>query len=452
MLLISNPELFTTYRNDTLYAHIIAFRPNTERDPDIIITDYTSNIRLREKTTNEENRLGLAADQRMVCKINSKVLERIQEEYEAIAKHPFFKGQDAHMTNSNWIEISMNFCFVKLNVRFRKGLEGVVTGGSVVNSYQEDFQYFWARFLKEVIPDLEKIPSYLLNLVKGCLNDESFEILQKAFVTQDLPSAPSALEDEKPPSHVKQEEEYYSQELEVEDGDGDQMSNRNSLFQKTLEPVSQDNFSQSFLGSSSSMKSTEANIPDIRDYALETEEFLTQIGTLPQSVNPDATRADGQDHSYEVGSLEVSSEKAMTIKAITRLSREVDGRIHKIRAQFMGYFPLELAHLCTKLYVSKNGEVKTTGPQYGSLKLVFADSGSTTLTNENSIIVQIPKASVLKFFACKHVEQLYILLKSKQNELDKLLKKSVSIEVSLTRISHLNEWVSKNVTLEDLLI
>lgn len=447
MLLISHPELFSTYKNDSIYAHILAFRPNTERDPEIIITDYTKNERLREKTTNDENRLGLAADQRMVFKINQNVLGRIQDEYKAKTQFPLFSTTNVHLDYSRWIETSLSFCFVKLHCRFKKGLEGYVTNGTVVSSYQDEFQGFWARFLKEVIPNLSDIPSCLIRMVENCIDNNIFEALRAAL--EGHSDILSFVEEEKASTLVKQEDEFNSQELEVEGGNEDQLSMRNSLFQKTLEPVSQDNFSESFLGSSSSMKSTDANIPQLRNQPDNTEEFLTQLGTNPEAVSTNTDRINGRSSIYEPRPHEGPSMK--TIESITRLPKIVDGRIHKIRAQVVGYFPQELAHLCTKLFISKNGEVKTTGPQFGPLKLVLADLGSLGLNNENCIIVQIPKALVLKFFACKHVEQLYILLKSKQKDLDKLLDRTVAIEISLVRNSRLNEWVSRNITLENLL-
>lgn len=450
MLLISHPELFSTYKNDSIYAHILAFRPNTERDPEIIVTDYTKNERLREKTTNDENRLGLAADQRMVFKINQNVLECIQSEYEAKTNLPFFSTTSVHLDYSRWIETSLSFCFVKLNCRFKKGLEGIVTNGSVVSTYQDDFQGFWARFLKEVIPNLAEVPLCLISLVAGCVSNEVFEALRATLDAQ--PDIHPRAEEEKASTLVKQEDEYNSQELEVEGGEEDQMNDRNSLFQKTLEPVSQDNFLESFLHSSSSMKSSEAHIPDLHNLPTNTEEFLTQIGTHPEAVNNNAAITNDRSSIYEPRSQEGPSTSNMTVKSITRLPNVVDGRIFKIRAQVVGYFPQQLAHLCTKLFISRNGEVVTTGPQYGPLKLVIADLGSTALNNENCIIVHVPKASVLKFFSCKHVEQLYILLRSKQKDLDRLLNRTLSIEVSLVRNSYTNEWISKNITLEHLLL
>lgn len=442
-MLISELDFSTSYRFITIYVHILAVRPNVDRLMELIVTDYTRNDKLREQSTNYENKLNQEKDQQLVLQIKADLFEKLAVEFKKKTSRALFEDSNVDILQSRWIDISASFCFSKLDVRVRKAIGGFVNNGSIISCPSEQFSLFWVRFSATLEEQIYNDPKTLLSLIEGCL-DKS--IVEK-FMTQGSEAISNTPESETWPA-VKEE---------VDEANHCNLRHHNSLFQMSLEPL---NLPQGNIRVPESHTRIDPNRYEELNFTNigNSEEFLTQIGTnpkLPRSeIKPngavgntfltDLSQSNPEDLSFNIPS------KFSSIRDLNSLNSVIDGKIYLTKARIVGFLPQILTHICTKLFIVKDSEPTIDGLQYRSLQLMISDSTPGILTPLNFLRAIIPKRSILKFFSCKHTEQLYILLLEKEKLLKQVIESSKWLEFSLVYERGTDSWELEDLALENL--
>lgn len=450
-------DISTSYLSEFFYLHILAFRPNSDRSWDIVATDYTRHERLEDTSYGDQNKLGLNKNQRIRIKILPELFTKLSSEYKLKSKKDLFDGSDVNLKVSSWVEVSTGFCFAKLHIRFHKSLEGYAIGGAIVKEQSEEFDSFWSRFSYFVGDKVSSIPSILINSVENCVKESALDNLcgrmdnQLDFFSFDkLPAIKlEKLErDEKPAA-------FPNQALD-----------QSSLLRLTLEPVSESNRARGFQATSQLATSKEKSYPTEVEFAsaYAPEEFLTQMSTQPRAIDRqnNITKSISTENSqvrrvHSSADMDLRLDTNQTISLTNFLNKTSEQlmykatKIHRVKAQIICYTPNFLTQLCTKLYLQEDSEILTTGPRLNSLKFMIADCEPGLLTPKNSLIVSVPQSCILKFFSCKHMEQLYTSLREKEFKLKQILNRTIYAEIILEKEFETETWVLKNTTLENLL-
>lgn len=449
-MLISDPANFTTYISGILYAQILAFRPNSDKPWEILITDYTRNERLREKVTSDENKLALYDDQRLVMRVSPDIFETISNEHKMKTGSFLFDSSKVDTEKCRWIETSTRFCFVRLKVGLKKSLEGFVNDASLVIGHSKDFDLLWSRFYEKVVKNMVTIPIVLIKAVEGCINGEVLNELHKREAS--LATSPKESSEVQFGS-VKQETQSETK-INFED-----RKDHETLFKMTLEPICQENDGgNSFSASVSSTRPKNLHNIDEPFHFVPSSEFLTQIGTNSQVYGADyhhnaLPRNVTQRSMITFSQFEFEHDQSgmTSIAQLNKISPVIDGKVYRTKARIVGYFPRELRQLCTKLYRYKDDEVICSGPQFWPMKIFLSNASTGILTGGNSFNALIPKASILKFFSCKHTEQLYTQMKEKEEKLKSILNEVVTAELILENHCGITAWVWRNINLDNLL-
>lgn len=455
-MLISDPGNFVTYKSGKLHVHVLALRPNSEVAWDILVTDYTRNDKLKEKCTEDENKLGLSEDQKATFKINSDLCHAMIVDYKTMTGSDLFMPTSVDMGKSRWIEISEKFCFANLEVRLKKNLVGFVNAIKLVRTGNEDFELFLDRFCKCVGESIAIRSPHLLNALKGVNMNLTRSLTMKKE------SMMVTLEDsvQKPDSaHCIKQEEIDDKDSQPE-ASSFSSGKQEELFKVALESLSE----ETDFSIGDSLSSTGPPLSQMRQAPhIQTDELLTQLeySQNRSQLTNNQPRVEKESTASKIWvsglnsrreALNESRQSSITsITNLTQIPNVVDGRVYRVAGRIIGFFPRDLKQLCVKLYLSEDNDVSCSGPRYRNLKIFLSNSAPKVLTDSNSLVALIPKESVLEFFSCKHVEQLYTQLKETEKQFSTILGKNVTAEVYLDNQGDLVSWIWRNVTLKSLL-
>lgn len=457
-ILISDPRAFKVYLSGSILIHLLAFRPNTDR-LEIIVTDYTRNDRLNEKVTGDEIKLGLREDQKLVMKVDHTLFEAISLEYEKTTGSVLFEESEVDLDKNKWVDLSLKFCFLEIGAALTKNTIAFVNRAKFATTFSPGFDLFWERLCLVLIDDPHfKNNRDLLISSEGREIGEKIVKLRKEFNSS---SIGSGSQDSAGPFQTNLKREELTMD-ELSNLPIDPSQDYNSLFRETLEPVSQadsnnslnDNF---FAKVNGVVPQQSRQVPE-----MASQEFLTQLGTLPKpNYQNKVSDFDISDYNLSNGLLNKSSESSysgsrsntltLSLGAINQMSPEINGDIFKTTGRIVGYFPLKLGQLCSKLYIDENGEVTNSGPKLGALRLFICSDSSGTLTPDNSLSVFVPKPLVSKFFSCSHTEQLYTQIKEKEKDLKKLLLRELDFEIYLDCLNGQKVWIWRSEPLNNLI-
>lgn len=457
-MLLSDPSNFDKYRSGNLNGHVLALRPIQDLHWDILVTDYTQNVKLKEKSTDHENKLGLSEDLKITLKISSGLCRTIIDEYKYKTGIDLFLASNVDMEKSRWIEVSDKFCFVKLEIRLKKSLVGFVNSIKLVHSGDAEFCLFWDRMYKCIGETMNAIPPLLINSLRGCID---LKQLNSLTLKEDptMVHLPDSSQNPDPHPTIKQEDlgNNDSQRLTS----SVKATTQDCLFKLTLECLSQENENS------------------IKFNSLSTGHLALKNGGLPlqTQTNELLTQLDNSQNQAQAMSnfLESHSERTAffmqlpsstlrhqhrdeahvpSITSIADLKQDPyvpDGKIYRLRARIIGHFPKDLNQLCTKLYLCDDLGVRCSGPRIQHLKFVLSDTKPGKLASSDSVVVCIPKESLLNFFSYKHIEQLYTQLSDIVEDLKSVVGKDVLAELFLDSHDGRTSWIWRNLTLKSLL-
>lgn len=384
---------FKSYTAVQLDCHVLALRINTNSTCDLLVSDYTSSPDIVSDRVKLPaiGRLSLRPDEFFNLSILLNLLTHLSQEYQHSYNEELFDKKDAHLSQSNWIDVAHRFVFARVLVKLQKKAShwaGIVQRAALLQ-YDEQFVHFWKRCIERIGPLMAEHPGLLL-LVMNYLGKEA---LSMAADIVPLLSASST--------------SYSTNESQI--------------------PVKIEHESDS--EPSQPPPSQPAQQLDSPSQQHSPTQFLTQ---LLQDSQSQMSFSDSQD-----------PKDIYTLSELNRVPLEANNRIYRTRAVVVG-MP-DLACVCAKRFQQENGELALSDPHIVPLELVLADSDQKTLSRQNSLTACVPRDQVGFFFGCLFTEQLFTQLGEIQERFRRRSAKAIDLELTICDVDGVKVWVPRNM-------
>lgn len=447
LLEVKNRDSFRGYETGYLYVHLLALRVNTSKFSDVIVTDYTGN----PDVVSEWSRVNvfggheLPRDQLLNLQVPLEVLKSLCLDYSGCSDgRALFKGIDALHEDSNWIDISTQFCLAYIEVKLRKTvskLTGTITRARIADvDRTSDIEAFWKRFLSLPLCDIPERTS-----------------LKPSDVVRKLQGISSETDPDK----------SIEAPVKIEHLDSEIDSQHN--LQDILEPASQFSQGDRQRGIAPGQPAIQAlqqlqllqtlqvlplqiELSQKNPAAVQGTQFLTQI---PQSQTQVGDSNDEKLPLLFTLDSNGSVKSHYTLAELSEIPLRPDNKVYNTLAIVAGTIP-KITTVISKAFSKSQGHLELTDPGASFLELVLTDvepieqGCKTTLSQNNILSVHIPPSEISQFLGGDFPEQLYTQLPAIEERFQKRSPKNLSFQLTLSNTTCGCVWVPQSLTLNDL--
>lgn len=442
ILTVGNNSTFRSYATGNLYAHVLAFRVNTQNTiADLLVTDYTSNpeivgdrIKLPEFTG-----LDVTPTQILHLSVEINLLKELAEQYQTKFDEEFFDRLDAGLSQTNWVVLHDKFCLANLQVRLQKRathLTGDVQQAWLLSEQLVEIEQFWDRVLEWCSSHM----SQNLSLVSKIVNSLNKDAISRAVVVLGplvLTSGSTSYSAGESQTQIKTEQS--SDEIDLQ-----------ANFRDLLEPVSQP--AQPHRHSQSQTQYL-TQLQSLHSQSIPQSQYSDSQNSQPliESTTYLGEQLTGDKSNDDIFSIETRGALFHTLAQLNRIPLEVNNRIYKTKAYVVGTIPQDLTYLCTKVYEVQEGKICISDPHIEPLELILLDSSEKSLTPQNSLLVLLPKDQLMVFMGLQFHEQLYTRLEKLQSLFKQRELQKITFELTITSDNGIAMWTTRNLDLAALL-